>query len=106
MANDSMLDTYKGMTTQELLGLIPTLTPDKLTYLAEALGDKSPDIHILWTLLGLLWHPNPLVREGAMYGLNSYKQFEHVQYIIKLVSQLDASNAIRGVAKDWLNNAT
>lgn len=65
-----------------------------LSFAAESLGyaDKTPEIRR--ALVELLLHPSPVVREGALYGLNEY---EDVSELYGLVES-DPSSAIRMIA--------
>jgi hypothetical protein len=98
------LALYHEMSSLDLLEMTSKVTPDKLTYIAEALGYKHNDSKILYTLLGFLWHPSPVVREGAIYGLRNYKNFRTVQDVIGLLSEFDPSPGVKAAAKEWLEN--
>ena len=78
-----------------------TLPPHILTFLAEEAGEY-PHLRFGVWLTGLLSHPSPVVREGAVLGLakmnrpESWKVLEHHE---------DESPGVRAVLADLLRQS-
>lgn len=93
-------------------GLLP---PSSLTFALEYLGVHNPEMWVAEFIFGYLTHESPIVREGALYGLEAvlaqlglFNAFVHCddvnRYINKIIwmSINDPSEAIRTVAKNTL----
>lgn len=78
------------------------LEPASLTYAAEYAGQIENSEQVRDALMPLLHYPNPVVREGAIYGLANH--IEHIRIILKIVSEHDPSRAVRNAARDVLEN--
>lgn len=80
------------------------LQDHRLTFAVEALGlvgYPHTDRHdiIKSTLLTLLDHINPIVREGAIYGISPYINDE-IKTKLQEIARTDSSTALREVALD------
>jgi hypothetical protein len=83
------------------------LKPYDLTYAAEYLGAECNDSNLVRkTLVPLLDHPEAVVREGALIGLNQtrlYDEDDHIdeatEKIIEKMSSDDPSPCIREFSK-------
>lgn len=74
-----------------------------LTVLAEMLGyvvDPTPEQ--VTAVLGLLRHDKPYVREGAVLGLAEHTSIRRVREALETVSEQDADETVREVAKEML----
>jgi hypothetical protein len=67
---EAMFEYLAQTAPLELIRLASGLRPSQLTFAAEWLG-RSGDPRARLVLLGLLRHVSPLVREGAIYGLEA-----------------------------------
>lgn len=87
----------------EILKLVSStvLSPAALTFAAEAAGRTSNSQAVRTTLMPLLDHESPLVREGAIYGLRDHADDIVVKKLNGL-AQSDPSAAIRQAASDTL----
>lgn len=69
----AVLETWSTNAPEQLLEIVRSgrLDLPLLTFAAEALGDVSPGCRpaALLSLMGLLRHPRPIIREGAIYGI-------------------------------------
>ena len=74
--------------------------PD-LTFAAEIAGRIEDSSKVRPILLGLLAHADPVVREGAIYGLASHVDTAVVSELRRLVAT-DLSPAVRSAASDLL----
>lgn len=72
-----------------------------LTFAAEIAGRINDSSKVRPVLLGLLAHPDPVVREGAIYGLARHVDAVVVSEIRRLVAS-DLSPAVRSAASDFL----
>lgn len=100
---EAMFELLAERYPRELAKLISSekLRPADLTFAAEALG-RSPDAQLVQrTLLPLLRHPSPLVREGAIYGL-AHCLDDAVRHAILQMAQSDPSPGVRASAVDLL----
>jgi len=79
------------------------LPASRLTYAAEALGRAQDAALVMRSLLPLLRHPAPIVREGAIIGLG-----RHLTPVVRArlaeVAQQDPSAAVRRAALDELGD--
>lgn len=78
------------------------LRPSDLTFAAEAAGRARTDI-VIEPLLRLLAHREPLVREGAIYGLALHLR-EDVRDVLRRVANEDTSPAVREAASEALDD--
>lgn len=100
---EAMFELLAQRYPRELAKLISSekLRPADLTFAAEALG-RTPDAQLVQrTLLPLLRHTSPLVREGAIYGL-AHCLNEAVRREILQIAQSDPSPGVRASAEDLL----
>jgi HEAT repeat protein len=74
------------------------LSPGFLTYAAEIAGRNIPTVEVVPVLLPLLQDPSPLVREGAVLGLEEHRTPE-VLAALSEVARLDASPGVRAAAR-------
>lgn len=89
----------------ELLRLVQnkSLEPATLTYAAEALGGATGQRdEVIGTLLKLLDHESFLVREGAVYGLQSHCDDPRVRQRLKVTLDTDSSIGVREAALEAL----
>jgi hypothetical protein len=100
-AFDHLADRYP----LELLRIVQSgnLTPVDLTLAAESVGliPSGPDVRSC--LQPLLKHGDPLVREGALYGLMSHLD-EATKEQIRRLAEGDKSWAVRTVAQELLES--
>lgn len=79
------------------------ISSEDLTFAAEALGQIQDSNKVRATLLPLLNHNSPIVREGAIYGLANHINNDvklKLEYIIKN----DNSKGVKQTAIDILEN--
>ncbi len=81
----------------------PALEPKHLTFAAEILGRKSSPLLAIPALLPLLDHDSDIVREGAVLGLSHHMTTDVVSRLQR-TAERDASEAVRTVARDILEN--
>jgi len=74
-----------------------------LTFAAEALGSVDADLAVTPLLL-LLGHPSPIVREGAVYGLQRHLASPGVGQRLTELAREDPSPAVRTAATDALSD--
>lgn len=77
------------------------MSPADLTFAAEIAGSILDSAMVRPALLVLLGHANPVVREGAVYGLANHLDEPTRQRLLDLASN-DASRAVRTAASDLL----
>ncbi len=77
------------------------LSPGHLTHAAEIAGRELPSDVVVPTLLELLLHASPLVREGAIYGLAVHRSTA-VDAALKSLIERDASPGVRAAAESIL----
>ena len=77
------------------------LSPGHLTHAAEIAGRELPSEQVVATLLELLRHGSPLVREGAIYGLAAHRS-KAVDAELKSLFERDASPGVRAAAESIL----
>jgi hypothetical protein len=77
------------------------LEPSMLTFAAEIAGRLLPSGSVTPVLLGLLEHPSPLVREGAIYGLAEHAG-DAIAERIQEIAKSDPSPGVRAAAADVL----
>jgi len=70
-----------------------------LTYIAEDLGKVPSEYAVPW-LLELLYHTKVIVREGALYGLESHLEVPGVLEAVAKISFDDPSESIRELARE------
>lgn len=73
------------------------LRPTLLTFAAEIAGNHLPSEQIVPALLGLLEHADPIVREGAIYGL-AYHEGENISAALRKIVESDSSPGVREAA--------
>lgn len=79
------------------------LVPTELTFAAEALGGASDGVPFVDTLIMLLLHESPLVREGAVYGLaRQCSALPFVRSWLEILSMVDPSPGVRLAICDML----
>ena len=78
------------------------LNPAKLTYAAEILGSTAERSLVVSTLLPLLRHSSPVVREGVVYGLAPHLSPEVITRL-RAVAEHDPSPAVRTTAREALD---
>lgn len=100
---EAMFEFLAGQYPGEILKLVSStvLSPAALTFAAEVAGRTSNSQAVCTTLMPLLDHESPLVREGAIYGLRNHAD-DIVVKKLKVLAQSDPSAAIRQVASDTL----
>lgn len=87
----------------ELLKLIRFgfLSPTDLTFAVEIAGKHSNSVEVLTVLTQLLFHPNALVREGALLGLRDH-ELPWITPIMQYVAGNDSNESVRFVATEIL----
>ena len=75
-----------------------------LTFAAEALGHTENGALVRDTLLPLLEHGSPVVREGAIYGLQQHLN-DAVRQRLREISVRDPSPGVRTAAEDALDES-
>ena len=80
------------------------LAPADLTFAAEALGSVVGDDRTVPTLLSLLEHSSPLVREGAVYGLTDHMD-GNVRHALSKLARSDPSPGVRDAANETLDDS-
>ena len=80
--------------------MIAKLQPHDLTFIAEALGRRSPP-PLRWLEL-LTRHPSPLVREGAVYGLAPHAAVLRCRLVLLWIATADPSPGTRDAAWEAL----
>lgn len=72
-----------------------------LTYLAEDLGQRDPPpVRYLAALVG---HRDPVVREGAVYGLAyAVSRDDRARPVLERVAEIDANEWVRNAAREAL----
>jgi HEAT repeat protein len=78
------------------------LRPGYLTLAAEALGESIHEA-VVPGLLKLLEHETPMVREGAIFGLQKHPRKEAIGRLREL-SQSDPSKGVRVAAQNALED--
>lgn len=79
-----------------------TLTISQLTFAAEALALVTDSSIAVPTLMRLLLSNQPVVREGAVYGLEGHLGYGNVRNILKFVYLLDPASGVSIAAKEAL----
>lgn len=75
-----------------------------LTRMLEAIGEKSTDSdEVRWQLMPYLDHEAPIVREGAIYGLEHHMN-GHVRKKFVEMSEMDDNATIREIVRESLLN--
>jgi HEAT repeat protein len=100
---ESMFEFLAEHYPGEILKLVSStvLSPATLTFAAEVAGRTSNSQALRATLMPLLDHESPLVREGAIYGLRDHAD-DIVVKKLKVLAQSDPSAAIRQAASEAL----
>ena len=89
--------------SERLLNLIENgLRPADLTFAAEIAGRHLNGPRLMILLKGLLGHPKPVVREGALYGLACHLSEEGVAAAVETVSREDPNVDLRTIALDLI----
>lgn len=88
----------------DLIALIKSecLRPSDVAIAAEVLGEKCDSDKVVPTLLGVLHHPAPLAREGAIHGL-AYHMTSVSVAALREVAKLDPNATIRAIALEILD---
>lgn len=73
-----------------------------ISFAAEELGKNNPGHNTKMVLIGLLYHPSPLVREGAVLGLYHVSDEEVLGHLREILKN-DASHGVRVAAQDVLD---
>jgi HEAT repeat protein len=73
------------------------LEPTALAAAAEALG-SSPHAFVAETLVKLVEHRSPLVREGAVYGLAEHMDERTIE-VLRALAESDPSPGVRDAAR-------
>lgn len=79
-----------------------SLKNSQLTFAAEALGHATDRMVVITTLTALLRHPSAIVREGAIYGLQSHLSSE-VHEQLRILADSDPSAGVRAAAIETLD---
>lgn len=75
-----------------------------LTFAAEAAGRIANTALVVGTLLPLLQHPDPVVREGAIYGLEPHLDASiEARDALRSMVRLEPSAGVRGAIEDALS---
>lgn len=77
------------------------LDPSDLTFAAEALGRSKIGSLVRYSLKPLLQHSSPVVREGAIYGLQRHID-ANIRRELEALATNDPSGAVRTAAEDAL----
>jgi HEAT repeat protein len=77
----------------------PKMPITDLTFAAEIAGRIDDSEKVRPILLGLLQHPAPIVREGAIYGLAGHVDSSVISELKRLTAT-DLSRAVRTAAAD------
>lgn len=85
-----------------LLLLSKKMPVSDLTFAAEIAGRIDDSNMVRPVLLGLLAHPDPVVREGAIYGLARHVDAA-VASELRRLADTDLSAAVRSAASDLLS---
>ena len=80
-----------------------TINPSRLSFAAEIAGRQLPSEKVIPILLTLAGHAEPVVREGALYGLSFHLDDEVVRTTISSIASSDTSEAVRSVADDLMD---
>lgn len=80
------------------------LEPSMLTFAIEILGDSCDYKIADRTIIPMLWHENPLVREGAVLGLRRFTWNPTVSECLNSIMKADPSPGVRQVIKDMLSD--
>jgi hypothetical protein len=79
-----------------------TLEPEHLTFAAEFLGDSDDADLVVPVLLELTKHQSPIVREGAVYGLDKHKNYPGVATRIAEMQNSDSSPGVLCAVNDFI----
>jgi predicted helicase len=100
--SDALFERLAKQDPPRLLRMLKTgLKPAFLTHAAEIAGRQLSSDVVLGTLLELLAHESPLVREGAIYGLSAHVG-DHVDAALRKLAENDPSPGVRTAARDAL----
>jgi len=80
------------------------LNPSQLTFAIEILGDTCSYQIADRTIIPMLWHESPIVREGAVYGLRRFITNPTVSECLNSILKADPSPGVRQVIKDMLSD--
>lgn len=98
--------SWQGLNKRELASLISsgTLEPFDLTFAVEHFGKIAFDDPTLarQILAPLLKHPDAVVREGVLYGLDGHLD-EAIQREVFLMASNDPSKGVRQAAADLVS---
>lgn len=102
---DTYFEELASTNPNQLISLIRSghLRPSDLTFAAEILGRDVRSATAQRTLLSLLEHPAPLVREGAIYGIFHYLDSSEIRRSLEALSLSDPSPGVRAAAQDMLD---
>jgi HEAT repeat protein len=82
--------------------LSSSLSHSDLTFAAEIAGGISDSSAVRPALIRLLDHPNPIVREGAIYGLSNHID-DATRRRLRKIADKDPSRSVRTAAGDALD---
>lgn len=87
----------------ELAKLISSedLRDEDLTFAAEMMGTVSDAATVKKALIRLLKHPNPVVREGAIYGLSAHLPDTDIEREFHTLALEDGNKVIRDLAASY-----
>ncbi len=102
--SDDVLEALAANHPVGLLELIASrdIDPEDLTFAAEIAGSIDQPALVIVTLLPLLGHTVPLVREGAIYGLANHIGNPTVRIALMGLAENDPSPGVRLVAAESL----
>jgi HEAT repeat protein len=83
-----------------------SINPSRLSFAAEIAGRQLPSEKVIPSLLKLARHEEPVVREGALYGLSFHLDDEVVRTTVQTIASSDTSEAVRSVADDLMDRIT
>ena len=100
-----MFEYLAGTHPEELLRLIceETIPPTALTFAAEIAGSIKDSSCVAHVLISLLDHEHPVVREGALYGLERH-QTNDAKIAIKRIAEHDPNKEVRAVAREIIED--
>lgn len=87
--------------------LASDMSPTMLTFAAEFAGRVESSETVVPALLRLLEHAEPVVREGAVYGLGRHAAYPGVLAALKVRAERDPSPGVReaaGGAAAWADD--
>ena len=79
-----------------------SMIPSDLTFAAEIASKVKDSSLAVPCLLKLLGHAHPVVREGAIYGIEGHLNYEGVRDKLSRMAKEDPSEGVREAAKEAL----